>query len=224
MFRNDKKTQEIEAEERYLKELRKVKVPLLTLDSRWHQLFPEHLKTKQLIKLEKELNKLIKQQGQASNDIKDYEKARKVLMNNVLNNMTDGQESDSLLRRKKQEKNQQLLDELKDKIQETEALQRRLPAEIEFANQELLIESMRICYETLISNTRDIEWEEEWIKRAREELKEHILVKQEKEIRNTETYKFMHDLLGAKVMEIFDRDHNVWKGDTEPEQKKEVKK
>lgn len=38
MFRNDKKA-EIEAEERYLKALRKVKVPMLTLDSRWHQLF-----------------------------------------------------------------------------------------------------------------------------------------------------------------------------------------
>lgn len=224
MFHNDKKAQEMEAEEKYLNELRKVRVPLLTLDPRWHQLFPDHLKTKQLVKLEKELNKLIKQQGQASNDIKDYEKARKVLMNNVLNNMTDGQENDSLLRRKKQEKNQKLLDELKDKIQETEALQRRLPKEIEFANQELLIESMRICYETLISNTRDIEWEEEWIRRAREELKEHILVKQDKEIRNTETYKFMHDLLGAKIVEIFDRDHKVWKGDFESGQTEGDKK
>ena len=45
-------------------------------------------------------------------------------------------------------------------------------------------------------DTRDIEWEEELIRKTREELKEHILVKQEKEIRNTETYKFMHDLLG----------------------------
>lgn len=224
MFHNDKKAQEMEAEEKYLNELRKVRVPLLTLDPRWHQLFPDHLKTKQLVKLEKELNKLIKQQGQASNDIKDYEKARKVLMNNVLNNMTDGQENDSLLRRKKQEKNQKLLDELKDKIQETEALQRRLPKEIEFANQELLIESMRICYETLISNTRDIEWEEEWIRRAREEQKEHILVKQDKEIRNTETYKFMHDLLGAKILEIFDRDHKVWKGDFESGQTEGDKK
>ena len=78
MFRSDKK--EIEAEERYLRELRKVKVPMLTLDARWHQLFPEHLKTRQLSRLEKELNKLIKQQGQAANDLKEYEKARKVLM------------------------------------------------------------------------------------------------------------------------------------------------
>lgn len=219
MFRNEKKAQEIEAEERYLKALRKVKVPMLTLDARWHQLFPEHLKTRQLSKLEKELNKLIKQQGQAANDIKEYEKARKVLMNNILNNMTDGQESDSLLRRKKQEKNQQLLDELNDKIEEAKALQRRIPRDIDFANQELLIESMRICYETLIANTRNIEWEEEWIRKTREELKEHILVKQEKEIRNTETYKFMHDLLGAKIVEIFDRDHKVWKGDISKEHK-----
>ena len=113
------------------------------------------------------------------------------------------------------------MDELGEKIEETQALQRRLPREIDFANQELLIESMRICYETLIANTRDIEWEEEWIRKTREELKEHILVKQEKEIRNTETYKFMHDLLGAKIVEIFDKEHKVWKGDISMDHKAE---
>lgn len=216
---NEKKSRETELEEKYLASLKRVNVPLLTLDPRWHQLFPEHLKTKQLIKLEKQLNKLIKKQGQVHNDLKDYEKAKKVLMENILNNMTDGHEIDSPIRGKKQDKNQQLLDELKDKIAEAEAVQRSIPHEIKLVNQELLIESMRICYETLIENTKAIEWEEEWIKRARNELTEHILVKQEKEIRNTETYKFMHDLLGAKVVEIFDREHKVWKGEIGTEHK-----
>ena len=78
---------------------------------------------------------------------------------------------------------------------------------------------MRICYETLIENTEYIEWEEQWINQARQELTEHILAKREKELRNTETYKYMHDLLGAKVVEIFDREHDVWKGEIEMEHK-----
>ena len=215
MFHNDKKAQELELEDRYFEALKHVKVPLLTLDARWHQLFPDHLKTRELVKLEKYLNKLIKKQGQTNNDLKEYEKAKKVLQENVLNNMTDGHEIDSPIRSKKQEKNQRLLEELNAKIREAEEIQQVIPQEIAHANQELLIESMRICYETLMENTKVIVEEAEWIEQARAELTEHVLIKQEREMRNEETYKFMHDLLGAKVVEIFDREHKVWKGDAD---------
>ena len=218
-MRNGKRTKEEELEERYLESLRYVKVPLLTLDPRWHQLFPDHLKTRKLVHLEKQLNKLIQKQGQTNNDLKEYEKTRKIIMNNVLNNMTDGHEIDSPIRSKRQDATQKLLEELRQKTMEAEELLDRLPDEITLANQELLIESMRICYETLIQNTKEIEWEEQWIGKVREELTEHILMKQEKELRNTEIYKYMHDLLGAKVVEIFDREHDVWKGEIEIEHK-----
>lgn len=214
MFQNKKKqSEEMELEEKYIVALKQKRVPLLTLDPRWHQLFPDHLKTKKLIKLEKNLNKLIKKQGQTNNDLKEYEKARKVIMDNMLQNMTDGHELDSPIREKKQDANQKLLEELRDKIREAEELQDRLPVEIKDANEELLFESMRICYETLITNTRGIEEEETWIQTVRAALTEHILHKQEMEIRNTETYKFMHDLLGREIVEMFDRDHDVWKGE-----------
>lgn len=213
MFGKEKSEQEFELEEKYMKALKQLNVPLLTLDPRWHQLFPDHLKTKRLKRLEKNLNKLVKKQGQTNNDLKEYDKARKVLMENILNNMTDGSNIDSPIRSKKQDKNQQLLEELQEKIAEANRIKDSIPRDIKFANQELLIESMRICYETLITNTERIEEEERWIANAREILKEHILVKQDMEIRNTETYKFMHDLLGAKVLEIFDQDHSIWKGE-----------
>ncbi|MDD7402342.1 MAG: hypothetical protein SO170_09720 [Butyribacter sp.] len=213
MFGREKKQQEFELEEKYVNALKQLTVPILTLDPKWHQLFPDYLKTKRLKKLEKKLNKLIKKQGQTNNDLKEYEKARKVIMENILNNMTDGSDIDSPIRNKKQDKNQELLEELQDKIEQANQVIDKIPVEIKMANQELLIESMRICYETLITNTERIEAEEEWIGKAREILKEHILVKQEMEIRNTETYKYMHDLLGAKVLEVFDKDQKIWKGE-----------
>ena len=76
----------IEIEGEYLRALKKKYVPILTLDGRWHQLFPDSLKTKKLKKLEKDLNRLIKKQGKTNTDIKEYEKAKKILMKNVLNN------------------------------------------------------------------------------------------------------------------------------------------
>ncbi len=215
MHHSAKRTKEEELEEQYLEALRYVRVPLLVLDPKWHQLFPDHMKTKKMAKLEKQLNHLIQKQGQNNQNLKDYDKARKVLMDNILQNMTDGHELDSPIRSQKQDMNQKLLEELKGKIIDAEHLQDQLPEKIKFVNQELLIESMRICYETLIENTEDIRREAEWIKRARQELTEHILVKQDKEMRNEETYKYMHDLLGAKIVDIFDRNHDVWKGDEE---------
>lgn len=223
MFGRAKKQEEFELEDKYIRALKQSKVPLLTLDPRWHQLFPDHLKTRKLKKLEKNLNKLIKKQGQTNQDIKEYEKAKKVIMENILNNMTDGSDIDSPIRNKKQDKNQRLLEELENKLEQANDLVDKLPSEIKLANEELLIESMRICYETLLTNTERIEEEENWILSCREILKDHILVKQEMEIRNTETYKFMHDLLGAKVLEIFDQDHKIWKGEIAKDYSEEEK-
>lgn len=213
MFQKNKKQEDRELEGRYWEALRNKRVPILTLDPRWHALFPDHLKSKKMIRLEKNLNKLIKKQGQTNNDLKDYEKTKKILMENILRNMTDGSEQDSPIRSKKQDKNQKLLDELHVKIQEAEELIDQIPDEIKVANQELLMESMRICYETLVNNTEQIENEEAWINKVRAELTEHVLHKQEMEIRNTDTYRFMHDLLGAEIVDIFDRENKVWKGE-----------
>lgn len=213
--RKKKKNQEDVLTEQNIRALEKIQVPLLTIDPRWHQLFPEHLKTKTLIKKEKYLNKLIKKQGQTNNDLKEYEKAKKVIMQNVLKNMTDGQENDSPIRGKKQDANQKLLDELEEKIQDAVAIQDEIPLQIRRANQDLLIESMRICYKTLLKNTKEIEIEEMWISAVRATMTEHILHKQEMEVRNTETYKYMYDLLGAEVLNLFDMDQRIWKGEDE---------
>lgn len=214
MFGKGKKhTEEFALEEKYIEALRTKKVPLLTLDVRWHQLFQEHQKTRKLAGLEKELNKLIKKQGQTNQDIKEYEKARKVLMENMLNNMTDGQENDSPVRVKKQDANQKLMEELKGKIYDAEKQQEILPDEIKQVNRELLIETMRICYETLLENTAKIEYEDAWIARVREALTEHILEKQEMENRNSELYSYMHALFGPEILNIFDKHQTVWKGE-----------
>lgn len=212
-MRKKNKTEEMELEEKYLRELKKLRVPLLTLDARWHQLFPDHLKTKKLKRLEKELNELVKKQGQLNQDLKDFSAAKKSLMDNILLNMTDGQEPDSQSRAKKQDRNQKLLDDLKEKREQAEDDLRKIPEKINRTNQELLIESMRICYETLILNTREIEKEDLWISTVRAMLTQHILHKQEMEIRNEETYKFMYDLLGKKIIDMFDKDYDVWRGE-----------
>ncbi len=199
----------------FLQALENKKIPLLPLDARWHDLFPDFRKNGEIRTLERRLNKLIQKQGQNTNDRKEYHKAKKVLMNNIVENMTDGHEPDSPIRAAKQDKNQKLLYELNEKMEECDRLEKELPGEIERANRELLIECTRVCYDELQDNSHEIEEIDAWIQSAREELKNQILRKQDMEMRNTQMYKYMHNLLGAQVVEIFDREHTVWKGNLE---------
>lgn len=213
-MRNKKKRKEEEEERVYMQALKNKKIPLLVLDPQWHELFPEHRKTSEIKRREKKLNSLIQEQGQASNNIKEYDKAKKAIMDNIVYNMTDGNEADSFIKIKKQEKNQKLMADLNDKIIETEEMQRKLPEQIQIANKELLIEAMKVCYAELTENAELIQELDEWIKEARNILKDRILEKQDMEMRNEQMYKYMHNLLGAHTVEVFDKYHNLWKGNT----------
>ncbi len=218
MNRRKKRQEDEIMTEYFLDALENKQVPLLTLDARWHELFPDFRKTGEIKALEKKLEKLLQKQGQTNNDLKEYEKAKKVLMKNIVNNMTDGHEVDSPIRSMKQDRNQKLLADLKEKKEKAEQVQREIPQEIEEANKELLVACMKVCYRELMDNTYEIEEIDEWVKETREKLKEEILKKQDMEMRNTQMYKYMHNLLGAEVVEIFDSKHQVWKGNLEENQ------
>ena len=216
---NRKKRQEEEImTEYFLDALAGKEIPLLPLDARWHELFPDFRKTREIKAMEKKLNKLIQKQGQTNNDLKEYEKAKKVLMKNIVANMTDGHEVDSPIRSMKQDRNQKLLADLREKKEKAEQVKREIPGQIEAANRELLVECMKVCYQELMDNTYAIEEIDLWVEETRERLKNEILKKQDMEMRNTQMYKYMHNLLGAEVVEIFDRKHQVWKGNMEENQ------
>lgn len=201
----------------YNQALKDKSVPILTLDAKWHELFPNHEKTAEIKHLEKELNKLLKKQGKANTDLKELAKAKKKLMENIVMNMGDGSEPDSMERNRKKDKSSQMIHEINEKLQEADDILANIPEEIRMANQQLLVACMDVCYSRLVSNTYKIEDAAEKVQKLREELKELLLEKQDLEMRNTHMYSFMHDLLGAQVLEVFDQmqGHPIWKGENE---------
>ena len=46
-------------------------IPILTLDERWYHLITDKLKTDEICYWEKQVNELLKKQGQVNNDIKE---------------------------------------------------------------------------------------------------------------------------------------------------------
>jgi len=181
------------------------KVPLVTLDNKWYQLFDGELRTMTLTSLENKLNKLVKRQGQLYNELKEMENAKKTLMDKILENMDpDIDNSSGILKGKKLDASTKLINELNHKMAAGEKELDELPDKIDKMNKTLLIEGMRICYHALRTNKKNIENIEAWIASVREELKKNVVRKQQIEEENIQIYSYMHDILGFEIVYIFD--------------------
>lgn len=188
------------------------KIPLLTLDPRWHELFPEHMKTPAIKKAETQLNKLIQLQGKLTTDEKELLKLKKRLMDVIVTNMGDVDGANNPINKKlakKQEKSQKLITDINVKLRENDMELTNIPNEIQEANKMLLIECMKVCYDKFRMNIQDIKQLDGTIEKMRALLKEKALLKQEKEMQNEGMYSYMHHLLGGEVMNLFDEKNAI---------------
>jgi Mg2+ and Co2+ transporter CorA len=185
------------------------KLPILTLDGRWHELFPDDAKTARVKELEQEVNNLLKKQGKMVNDIKDMKKLKNSLIKDIVVNMDIGTDIIGKAKEKKLDQNKQYIKELNDKIDQAMDELADIPYQIKAVNEVLMAESMKICYDLLGENKQAIAEIADWIGNVREELKKKILQKQDMEIKNNLIYTYMHDILGAELMEAFDQEHKI---------------
>lgn len=177
-------------------------LPILTLDERWYHLVPEEEKTDYIRKLETKVNDYLKKQGQINNDIKEVKKIKAKLIQDVVDNMEDdtNPKRDLIM-----QESQRLIHEAKAKINSLEDESIDVPRQLAKANQELMLATVRFCYERLNDNRSDIEILDKWINDTRVKLKKNLLIKQDKETMNENMYTYMHDILGAEVMSAIDR-------------------
>lgn len=199
-----------EEKEKYTRILKNKKIAVLTLDNKWHKLFPQGNKPKSIQKLEDEVNECVKREAVLRTDIKDLKKLKKKLMDGIVSSMED---TSNHKRTKKMEESQRLILEINEKLEayETELLE--VPGKIKAANMALMLESMDYCYNQMHENSEEIKEIAEWIKKVRIELKKNVLRKQEKEIRNKRMYSYMHDIFGPEVIELFDLDSSELEND-----------
>ena len=195
-------------EEVYIPALDGKNIPILTLDNKWHKLFTQTGVSKEILQQEDVLNDLLKKQGKANNDIKDYKRLKQKLMNEIVSLMGENNEPLSGEAAKKQDDNKRLIEDCNDKIDEAQDLLMDLDSAIYKENRTLMLMSMEVCYEAIRENTEEIKEIEKWINEIRIELKKNVVRKQEKEVYNEELYAYMHDIFGPEVIEIFDMKYN----------------
>ena len=185
-----------------LKGLKDLKsLPILTLDERWYHLVTDKIKTDEIRYWEKEVNELLKKQGQVNTDIKEVKKIKSQIIKEVVENMED----DSSNNKKKMTQNQRLIKEAKDKISQLEDESLELPRKLARANEQLMLETVKVCFEKINSNKEDLEVLNKWIDSTRVKLKKNLLIEQDKEAVNEKMYTYMHDIFGAEIMGTLDR-------------------
>ena len=191
-------------DEIYSPALKEKKIPILTLDNKWHRLFTQTNPNKTILRHEEELNDLLKKQGKATTESKDIKRLKKKLMQEIVENAEGTAEGNNQKALKKMEDNKRLINECNERLTMYEDQLIELPGEIDRVNRELMLQTMDICYDTLKTNETEIEETAKWVAAIRVELKKRLIRKQEMEQMNQELYSYMHDIFGAEVIEIFD--------------------
>lgn len=175
------------------------KLPILTLDNKWHRLFTQNNQDKETKKLVEKLNELVARQGGLNNEIKDIKKLKTKLMNEIVSGM-DGKS----LTPKEMDDHKRLINECNEKIDACQDELLDLPREIDQLNYRLMLRTMAVCYDVIERNTEVISSIGDWISQIRVELKKNVIRKQEMEYMNQELYSYMHDIFGPDVIDIFD--------------------
>lgn len=196
-------------DEVFIPALQDKKIPILTLDNTWHKLFTQTDASSEIMRLEKELNNLLKSQGKLNTDTKDVKALKKRLMDEIVVLMDEMGTKTSKATEKKLADNKRLIEDCNKKIEEINDELLDLPKRINEKNYELMLATMEVCYDQIQCNNEDIEEISRWVDKMRVELKKKIVIKQQKLKGNQNFYTYMHDIFGADVINIFDMKYNV---------------
>lgn len=193
-------------EEEFFKEaLIGKKIPVLTLDNQWHKLFTQTGENDEIHNLEDKLNEVLKRQGKLNTEIKSLSAYKKKVLQEIVNIM---ELPDSASKEKKMSENKRIIEETNQQIEEYNDELLELPKQIDEANFNLMLATMRVCYARIQQNVSDIDEINQWVAAFRVKLKKQILLKQKKEIWNDEMYSYMHSIFGPDVIDVFDMKYN----------------
>lgn len=196
-------------EEVFIPALKDKKIPILTLDNTWHRLFTQTNPSDEIIKLEEELNDLLKKQGKLNTDTKDIKALKKRLMDEIVEQMDALGTTHNKSLEKKLDENKRLIEECNQKLEQYGDDILDIPRLINEVNYKLMLATMEVCYEQIQDNNAEIEEISEWVEEMRVELKKKVVKKQQKLKNNQNFYTYMHDIFGAEVINIFDMKYNV---------------
>ncbi len=179
--------------------IRNLHLPLLTLDRKWYQLFPEK-KPKNIQIIEDELNDLIKSQGRIKEEKKQLYSLKKRLMNEIVNNMNAPEDSKEF---QKMQKSRDFIQDINDKLVLLENDELDIPGELRDKNAQLAMETMELFYEGISEDLEEMHELEIWIEQTRAEMKRKIDLYERKIKKTKNITNYFDHLLGPEITQMY---------------------
>ncbi|MDD4833835.1 MAG: hypothetical protein PHC44_03770 [Lutispora sp.] len=183
--------------------LRKNNIPILIYTPEWIQLF-SNFKSRSMQKTVDKLEELLSKEKNLTQEHKELEKRKRILMNKILHLSNELNENN----------NEAFLDPLKDAQKEVFKINNRLPEVLEeleslpsainYHNTFLLKETVKRTYELINENKLEADKTQQEISKVRESLMELIQKKVDMEEKVNRLYSYLHGIVGVTGMEKLD--------------------
>ena len=192
-----KREYDIVTKEEIIELIKKSRLPVLTLDRKWLNIFSTDEKSDEIAILEKKVNTSLKSQGTINTKRDELISLKKTLMKEIVSNM-DAEENSRA--RKKVDKSKELIEDINDELLLLQDKELDVPSNINNANALLAYQSLEEIYNKIKKNDDDIDSLEKWIDETRIELKKRILVREKKREENELMDKYISDTFHPEVV------------------------
>lgn len=180
-----------------IKLIKRSKLPILTLDKKWHNIFNNNEKSDNIKELEEKVNLSLKNQGHINTKRNELKGLKKKLMKEIVSNM-DAEENSRA--RKKVTKSKELIEDINDELLLLESKELDVPVNLNMVNAHLGFASLEEMHDKLEDNEIDIENLDRWIEETRIELKKRILLREKKRDENEKIEKYIIDTFHPEVI------------------------
>ncbi len=178
--------------------------PILVLDKNWYNIFEKIEKTPDIVELEQQLNKLLKDRSRLSSEEKDYKRVKKENVARIMELTEKAFGNDDSLAKKEMEKSQQIIQDINNRLTEYETTLVEIEDNIRDTNNLLLEACVRDSYDKMHDLKDKISLIDKQILEIRALLKKRL---RQREIVN-ENYKSILDYLqksvGDEIIRILD--------------------
>jgi hypothetical protein len=192
-----KREYDIVTKEEIIELIKRSRLPVLTLDRKWLNIFNTDEKSDEIAILEKKVNTSLKSQGTINTKRDELISLKKTLMKEIVSNM-DAEENSRA--RKKVDKSKELIEDINDELLLLQDKELDVPSNINNANALLAYQSLEEIYNKIKKNDDDIDSLEKWIDETRIELKKRILVREKKREENELMDKYISDTFHPEVV------------------------
>lgn len=180
------------------------KLPIVILDPLWLKA-REHIKSKIILKGEKELKELLKERSRLTNDLKEYTVVKQKFMEDILTISSKVQTEEDIKSLDTLDKLHESVLKTNDKIKGVEDRMGQLEIEIEKKNKDIISEMIAIGYSYIDNYKLQNDLIEEEVARLRQKVLDKTNQKKANEYSLKEIYSYLHSIVGRKEVEELDR-------------------